>query len=91
MQLEAGDLLVLTKPLGTGIATTGIKRGIASELLRKKVIRLMSQVNSVGAIIAEARLAHAATDITGFGLIGHLVSLCRASGVPPRSIRKWSP
>ena len=76
-----GDLLVLTKPLGTGIATTGIKRGMASRALEKKVVALMSQTNTVGAELAELRLVRAATDITGYGLIGHLISLCRASGV----------
>jgi len=76
-----GDLLVLTKPLGTGIATTAIKRGIASRALRKKVVALMSKINTVGAELAERRLVRAATDVTGYGLIGHLVSLCRASCV----------
>jgi selenide, water dikinase len=76
-----GDLLVLTKPLGTGIATTAIKRGIASRTLRKRVIDLMSKINTAGAELAELRLVRAATDITGYGLIGHLVSLCRASRV----------
>jgi selenide, water dikinase len=76
-----GDLLVLTKPLGTGIATTAIKRGAASRPLQKKVITLMSKVNTVGAELAELRLVRAATDVTGYGLMGHLISLCRASGV----------
>ena len=76
-----GDLLILTKPLGTGIATTAIKRGLASRALQKRVIALMSKINSVGAELAERGLVRAATDITGYGLIGHLVSLCRASGV----------
>ena len=76
-----GDLLVLTKPLGTGIATTAIKRGSASRALQKKVVALMSQINTTGAELAELGLVRAATDITGYGLIGHLVSLCRASRV----------
>ncbi len=76
-----GDRLVLTKPLGTGIATTGIKRGLTSHGLEKAVIALMSRVNTVGADLAERGLVRAATDITGFGLLGHLVSMCRASGV----------
>ncbi|HZS16376.1 MAG TPA: selenide, water dikinase SelD [Candidatus Udaeobacter sp.] len=76
-----GDLLVLTKPLGTGVATTAIKRGIASRALQKKVITLMSKVNTVGAQLAELDLVRAATDVTGYGLMGHLVSLCRASSV----------
>ena len=78
---RSGDLLVLTKPLGTGIATTAIKRGFASRRLEKKVIALMSKINTVGADLAERGLVRAATDITGYGLIGHLVSLCRASRV----------
>jgi selenide,water dikinase len=78
---RAGDLLVLTKPLGTGIATTAIKRGLASRALEKQVIALMSTINSVGAELAERGLVRAATDITGFGLMGHLSSMCRASGV----------
>jgi selenide,water dikinase len=76
-----GDLLVLTKPIGTGIATTAIKRGLASRALERKAIRLMGHMNSVGAVLAEAGLVRAATDITGFGLLGHLASLCRASAV----------
>jgi selenide, water dikinase len=76
-----GDLLVLTKPLGTGIATTAIKRGLASRSLQKKIIELMSKINIVGAELAERDLVCAATDITGYGFIGHLVSLCRASRV----------
>lgn len=75
------DLLVLTKPLGTGIATTAIKREVASRTLQKRVITLMSKVNTVGAELAELRLVRAATDVTGYGLMGHLISLCRASGV----------
>ena len=67
-----GDALVLTKPLGTGIATTAIKRGMASRALQKNVIALMSQINTVGADLAESGLVRAATDITGYGLIGHL-------------------
>jgi len=76
-----GDLLVLTKPLGTGIATTAIKRGIASRALQRKVVAMMSQINKVGAELAELELVQAATDVTGYGLLGHLISLCRASGV----------
>ncbi len=75
------DLLVLTKPLGTGIATTGIKRGLTSRSLALRAIGLMSEVNFVGATLAERGLIRAATDITGFGLLGHLASMCRASKV----------
>ena len=76
-----GDLLVLTKPLGTGIVTTGIKRNVTSRPLAKKAIASMAQLNRVGSDVADQRLAHAATDVTGFGLLGHLASMCRASKV----------
>lgn len=76
-----GDLLVLTKPLGTGIITTGIKRGIASATLANKAVAIMARLNRAGPEVAERGLVRAGTDITGFGLLGHLGSLCRASGV----------
>jgi selenide, water dikinase len=76
-----GDLLVLTKPLGTGIATTGIKRGLSSPALEKLAIRIMTQLNAAGADLAELGLVRAGVDVTGFGLLGHLGSMCRASGV----------
>jgi selenide, water dikinase len=78
---RAGDVLVLTKPLGTGIATTAIKRRLASPALARQVIALMSRTNSVGADLAERKLVRAATDVTGFGLLGHLANVCRASKV----------
>jgi selenium donor protein len=76
-----GDLLILTKPLGTGIVTTGIKRDLTSRALATKAIAIMSKLNRVGAELADRGLVHAATDVTGFGLLGHLASMCRASGV----------
>ncbi len=75
------DLLLLTKPLGVGVVTTAIKRGLASARLERRAVALMSQLNRAGADLAEARLVRGATDITGFGLLGHLASMCRASGV----------
>jgi selenide, water dikinase len=76
-----GDQLVLTKPLGTGIVTTGIKRGITSPALARKAIALMQRLNTIGADVAERGLVRAGTDVTGFGLLGHLGALCQASGV----------
>ena len=76
---EPTDVLVLTKPLGTGIATTGVKRNLASGALAKKAGLLMSRLNAVGAELGEQGLVRAATDITGFGHLGHLGSMCRAS------------
>ena len=78
---RAGDVLVLTKPLGTGIITTAIKRGLTKRLLERKVIAMMSKLNSVGPEVAERGLLRTAVDVTGFGLLGHLGALCRASGV----------
>ncbi len=78
---RAGDFLVLTKPLGTGIATTAIKRGLASRTLIRKTITLMSRLNDVGVALGESGLVRAATDVTGFGLVGHLANLCRGSGL----------
>jgi selenide,water dikinase len=78
---RAGDLLVLTKPLGTGIATTGIKRGEASAGLARRVTVSMKRLNAVGHELAKRGLVRAGTDVTGFGLLGHLASMCRASGV----------
>jgi selenide,water dikinase len=79
-----GDVLVLTKPLGTGIATTALKRGLASPALLRRATRLMKQLNTPGHDLAARGLVKAATDVTGFGLLGHLASLCRASGVGAR-------
>ena len=78
---RAGDVLILTKPLGTGIITTGIKRGLISRSLERKVVAIMTKLNSVGAELAERGLLKAAVDVTGFGLLGHLSVMCRASGV----------
>src|SRR5437016_10140328 len=57
-----GDLLVLTKPLGTGIATTALKRGLCPRVVERKVISLMTKINSVGAKLAEKKLVRAAID-----------------------------
>ncbi len=76
-----GDWLVLTKPLGTGIVTTGIKQGIAPAALARRAMASMSRLNSVGAEVAEQGWVRAGTDVTGFGLLGHLGTMCRESGV----------
>ena len=78
---RAGDWLVLTKPLGTGIVTTGIKHGKSPPGLARRAVRAMCRLNRVGAELGERGLVRAGTDVTGFGLLGHLGSICRASGV----------
>ena len=81
---QAGDHLVLTKPLGTGIVSTAIKKGLASEALAQKASELMAMLNTPGAPIAQAGLSRAGTDVTGFGLLGHLSHMCRESGLTAR-------
>jgi selenide,water dikinase len=76
-----GDVLVLTKPLGTGVITTAIKRGLVQGALQQKAIMVMTRLNLEGAELAESGLVRAAVDVTGFGLLGHLGAMCRASGV----------
>jgi len=72
-----GDVLLLTKPLGSGIATTAIKRGIASPELEANVVELMSRLNrDAGEVFASGKFpVHALTDVTGFGLLGHLAEM----------------
>jgi selenide,water dikinase len=72
---QEGDLLYLTKPLGTGLITTAIKRGVCPPELEAAGIAVMSHLNRDGAQAMLAAGAHAATDVTGFGLLGHLVNL----------------
>ncbi len=78
---KPGDVLVLTKPLGTGILTTARrKNAIAPEDL-DEAVRAMTTLNANAAEAMLAARAHAATDVTGFGLLGHAENMARASGV----------
>jgi selenide,water dikinase len=78
---RAGDSLWLTKPVGGGLATTALKRGLASEQLIDEAVSVMSELNRDAASAAVAAGASAMTDVTGFGLLGHLHELALASGV----------
>jgi selenide,water dikinase len=78
---RAGDELYLTKPLGIGILTTAEKRGILAAEDSHKARDLMLILNDIGPELADADAARAITDVTGFGLLGHLIELCEASGV----------
>jgi selenide, water dikinase len=80
---RAGDALVLTKPLGTGILTTALRRGAIRANELDEAVRAMTTLNDVASSAMLAAAAHAATDITGFGLLGHAVNMARASGVRP--------
>lgn len=83
---RAGDVLVLTKPIGTGILSTALKSGLIAETDMADAIRAMITLNA-GAARAMADVepaVHAATDVTGFGLLGHLHNVLAASGVGAR-------
>jgi selenide,water dikinase len=77
----AGDALVLSKPLGAGTVATAIKRGLAEEGLVARAVEVMMTLNDRAAAQARAAGAHALTDVTGFGLLGHVHELAAASGV----------
>lgn len=79
--LRAGDALVLTKPLGFGVTTTAIKRGLASPQEADEAIAWMSRLNSRAGALANEFGLRGATDITGFGLLGHSSEMARASKV----------
>ncbi len=74
---KPGDVLILTKPLGSGIATTAIKRGVASKELTARVVALMSELNKkAGEVFASGKFkVNALTDVTGYGLLGHLLEM----------------
>ena len=78
---RAGDALVLTKPLGSGAVSTALKKGFADAELVAGAVEVMCELNADAAGAARAGGAHAMTDVTGFGLLGHLHELAVASGV----------
>jgi selenide, water dikinase len=78
---RAGDVLVLTKPLGAGAVATAIKKGLASAELVDRAVMVMTTLNDRAAEQARAAGAHALTDVTGFGLLGHTHELAAASGL----------
>ena len=81
---RAGDRLVLTKPLGTGILSTALKRGVIDEPAMAEAIRSMRTLNDGASRVALRHGVRAATDVTGFGLLGHLGNILTASGVGAR-------
>ena len=78
---RAGDALFLTKPVGGGVASTALKRGLASAGTAAAALEVMTTLNRDAAVTALAASPSAMTDVTGFGLLGHLRELCEASGV----------
>ncbi|MFZ2906647.1 MAG: selenide, water dikinase SelD [Cyclobacteriaceae bacterium] len=78
---SAGCLLYLTKPIGVGIVTTAHKRGQALEADVEEAVRVMTTLNTLGAEFGKLEYVKAMTDITGFGLLGHLIEVCEGSGL----------
>lgn len=76
---KIGDFLVLTKPLGTGIITTAIKRNLVEKDVVKRVVKIMAFLNRFASEAMLEAGANACTDITGFGLLGHLCEMVQAS------------
>jgi len=81
---RAGDVLVLGKPLGVGILSAALKKGLLSEAGYAEMIRHTTRLNRVGSALGELAGVHAMTDVTGFGLAGHLLEICRASQTSAR-------
>jgi selenide,water dikinase len=80
-QAQPGDVLILTKPLGTGVTTTALKKGVAKPLDIDQAVAWMSRLNGPAAHLASDFGVQAATDVTGFGLLGHGVEMAELSGV----------
>ena len=78
---QEGDVLFLTKPIGTGVLTTALKRGLVTPEDMIQCISYMSQLNSIGAELGSLNYVHALTDVTGFGLLGHLIEMCEVSSL----------
>ena len=76
-----GDVLVLTKPIGTGILTTALKRKQLEDASVRRVVDVMSTLNRSAAEALNGLQVHALTDVTGFGLLGHLTEMVAGSGV----------
>jgi selenide, water dikinase len=79
--LKAGDVLILTKPLGGGVTTTALKQEKASEAHVTEAIEWMSRLNKSASELAVEFGVRGGTDITGFGFLGHAMEMAEASGV----------
>jgi len=76
---RAGDVLILGKPLGVGIMSAAFKKGELREAAYRELVHATTQLNTPGMALADMEGVHALTDVTGFGLLGHLLGICRAS------------
>ena len=78
---EKGNKLFLTKPIGVGIITTAHKRGLAEEKDFKEAVETMSKLNLIGSELGKMDFVKTMTDVTGFGLLGHLIEMCEGSNL----------
>ncbi len=78
---QEGDLLFLTKPLGTGMIATALKRELLSEKEIQHAVDSMCSLNTFGEELGKHEFVHALTDVTGFGLLGHLIEMCEGSNL----------
>jgi selenide,water dikinase len=78
---KPGDALVLGKPLGIGILSAALKKGKLSDAGYAEMLKWTTRLNTPGQALADMAAVHALTDITGFGLAGHLLEICRGSGL----------
>ncbi len=78
---QQGDLLFLTKPLGTGLLATALKRGLLADDHYAHLIQQMTTLNAIGAELGKMKGVHAMTDVTGFGLLGHALEIAEGSNV----------
>lgn len=81
---QAGDVLILGKPLGIGILGSGMKAGRLDAAGYRQLVDTATRLNSVGTELAALPEVHALTDVTGFGLLGHLLEICRGAGLGAR-------
>ncbi|MBW8076774.1 MAG: selenide, water dikinase SelD, partial [Gallionella sp.] len=78
---RAGDVLILGKGLGVGILAAALKNGLLTDAGYAQLINTTTQLNKVGSSLAALPAVHALTDVTGFGLLGHLLEMCRGAGL----------
>lgn len=78
---QQGDLLFITKPIGVGILSTAQKRDVLKEEHRELMLVQLGQLNKAGEVLGKIKGVHAMTDITGFGLLGHLIEMAEGSGL----------
>jgi len=78
---QAGDYLLLTKPIGVGVLSTALKRGVLQNEHYNALIEQMAALNKIGEALGKIEGIHAMTDVTGFGLLGHLIEMAEGSGL----------